>query len=76
MTTERRKSPRVEPADFDGMFCGDCTEPCDYYLSDVGEGPYEFWGQTGVHVKILPTSTCCQADVFANPELTREFKEF
>ena len=42
-----------------GPICPECGQPCDVIEVDVGNGAYEFWGQTGVDVHYVPGSSCC-----------------
>ena len=48
------------------MRCSQCKEQCNVTLIDLGIGPYEFWGQPGVHEDMCVVSTCCEADVYGD----------
>lgn len=43
--------------------CTDCGEPCHAVRIDVGIGPYEYWGATGVHHDWRWLSPCCEAEM-------------
>lgn len=60
-------------ADDDGPFCGTCGEPCSPVDFDFGIGSYEFWGQTGVDTNIQTVSDCCEAPLFADAALTKDY---
>ena len=40
--------------------CSICEQPCFGEKADIGNGPYEFWGQRGVDVQIVFQSECCE----------------
>ena len=42
--------------------CKECGKPCDITTTDEGIGAYEYWGATGVDVRICHVSSCCEAD--------------
>ena len=43
--------------------CDCCGEPCTATEQDFGIGPYEFWGDRGVHHDWRYVSPCCSAEV-------------
>jgi hypothetical protein len=45
------------------MKCKACENPCHEIRIDVGAGAYEFWGATGVDVREVDVSNCCEADI-------------
>jgi len=46
-----------------GPVCTACLRPCTVEVQDVGRGPYECWGERGVHTERAPVSACCGAEV-------------
>jgi hypothetical protein len=42
--------------------CSECQEECNVVVVDEGIGAYEYWGATGVDIKLVAVSTCCEAD--------------
>lgn len=53
-------------------YCGECRKECDWQLLDYGIGGYEFWGARGCHTNMQTVSTCCEGDVYADPELEEQ----
>ena len=41
------------------MICSSCGHECEVVTVDNGIGPYEFWGQRGVHHDYAAGSNCC-----------------
>ena len=41
------------------MICSDCGHSCEVVTVDNGIGPYEFWGDRGVHHDYAAGSDCC-----------------
>ncbi len=58
-----------------GPFCGSCGEPCDVTSVDFGIGAYEYWGSKGVDRNVQTVSDCCEATVFKDAALRREWEE-
>jgi hypothetical protein len=54
------------------LYCGECGKPAGEEKTDLGIGPYEFWGQKCVDTQIAWVSDCCEGSLFENPELTVE----
>lgn len=52
-----------EPGDMPHGFCSDCAKECIGTPRDFGIGPYEFWGERGVHKDVHIVSPCCEAEV-------------
>lgn len=48
-------------------YCSYCNQECDVDEVDEGIGAYEYWGATGVDVKIVEVSSCCGEDVLDEP---------
>jgi len=48
-------------------YCSYCNQECDVDEVDEGIGAYEYWGATGVDVKIVEVSRCCGEDVLDEP---------
>jgi hypothetical protein len=48
--------------------CSDCGRYVRAVVIDNGIGPYEFWGQRGVHHDYVQASPCCHADVVEGGE--------
>ena len=44
-------------------YCDDCGLPCFGVKVDEGIGPYEYWGQRGVHHDYVFKSHCCSAEI-------------
>ena len=42
-------------------FCQECELECRGQVVDQGIGPYEFWGQKGIDVRLAFVSECCEA---------------
>lgn len=61
-------------ADDPGPFCGCCGQPCSPRQVDNGIGAYEYWGSKGVDVRIDTESDCCDAPVFSDAALTKEYE--
>lgn len=51
----------------DGI-CSDCGRACTATMVDFGIGPYEFWGDRGVHHDYHAASPCCEAEVVEGGE--------
>ncbi len=58
-----------------GPFCGSCGEPCEAETADFGVGEYEFWGFRGVDRNVQTVSSCCEADLYSDAELSVEYVE-
>jgi hypothetical protein len=58
----------------DTLYCGQCGKPCEWEKVDTGIGAYEFWGQKCVDKNIEVLSTCCEADIYTNAELTVNYE--
>lgn len=52
-------------------YCEACRQPCEVEVVDYGIGSYEYWGYNGVNSSLCAVSTCCEATVFEDEELTR-----
>ena len=57
-----------------GPFCGCCGQPCSPRRVDNGIGAYEYWGCKGVHTQIDIESDCCDAAVFSDAALTKNYE--
>lgn len=57
----------------EGPICGYCGCSCDYGSADVGHGQYEFWGSVGYDSSIQLVSVCCEATLYTDQTLTKEF---
>lgn len=44
-------------------YCTACKKECVVYVVDEGIGAYEYWGAKGVDVRLVPYSSCCDAEV-------------
>lgn len=55
------------------LFCGECGKECGAVPDDAGIGPFEFWGSTGIDSVPIVQSSCCDASLFSNEELTQEY---
>lgn len=40
--------------------CGQLDPQCEW--TDIGIGPYEYWGAPGVHTQMVWVTECCEAD--------------
>jgi len=49
--------------DMPSGICEECGGECTAVEKDFGIGPYEFWGDRGVHVDMRLVSPCCEANV-------------
>ena len=49
-------------------YCSYCNQACDVEEVDEGIGSYEYWGATGVDVKMVEVSACCGEEVLDEPE--------
>lgn len=49
-------------------YCSYCNQECDVEEVDEGIGSYEYWGATGVDVKMVEVSACCGEEVLDEPE--------
>lgn len=56
-----------------GPFCGSCGEPCRPTDVDFGIGSYEYWGFKGVDTNVQTVSDCCEASLFSDASLTKEY---
>ena len=54
-------------------YCGECGKECEVLWEDVGIGAYEYWGQKGRDVQIVPFSDCCEGEVFEDEDLSIEY---
>ena len=53
---------------FDGpKYCSYCNQECEVEVVDEGIGAYEYWGATGVDVRLVEVSSCCGEDVTDEP---------
>ena len=57
------------------IYCGMCNEICESKVEDYGIGPYEHFGERGVHRCLVRVSKCCDAPVFYGIEEAIRFKE-
>ena len=48
-------------------YCSYCNQECDVEEVDEGIGSYEYWGATGVDVKMVEVSACCGEEVLDEP---------
>lgn len=48
------------------MICAECKQQCNAIEVDFGIGPYEFWGQRGVHINKAWVSSCCEAEMLTD----------
>jgi len=48
--------------------CSECGNACTATVIDDGIGPYEFWGERGVHHDYHQVSPCCEAEVVEGGE--------
>lgn len=48
--------------------CSDCGNACTAKMVDMGIGPYEFWGDRGVHTDWQAVSPCCEAEIVEGGE--------
>lgn len=48
--------------------CSCCGAPVRGKVIDLGIGPYEFWGATGVHHEYTVSSECCEEAVWRTPD--------
>jgi hypothetical protein len=48
-------------------YCSFCKQECDVDEIDEGIGAYEYWGATGVDVKMVEVSSCCGEEVLNEP---------
>lgn len=55
------------------MYCGECGKECSARLVDEGIGPFEFWGSRGTHHEYVVVSSCCEATVYEDKDLTLEY---
>jgi hypothetical protein len=54
-------------AEYKGQpICSGCGNACDAITIDVGIGSYEYWGSTGVDVRLVEVSRCCEAELLAD----------
>ncbi len=60
--------PDMTASDFDG-YCKECGKPTRGKWLDFGIGDYEYWGETCHDTDWQYVSTCCDAELHANPAL-------
>ena len=63
-------STDVEVDEEYGPFCSSCHRKCNVIIVDEGIGPYEFWGDSGVHHDYRAVSSCCEADAWEDRAYT------
>lgn len=51
--------------------CMSCGDECREARVDFGIGPYEYWGDRGVHHDYANVSDCCEAEVYRISEQYR-----
>jgi hypothetical protein len=44
-------------------YCSCCLKECSRTVIDEGIGHYEYWGATGVDIKLVEVSDCCEGDL-------------
>lgn len=54
---------RFDPDDMPEGICDRCGDFVTATVVDEGIGPYEFWGDKGVHHDYVTCSPCCNAEV-------------
>jgi len=55
------------------QYCAHCLKECCPITIDEGIGQYEYWGATGVDIRLVEVSDCCEADLL--DELPEEDEE-
>ena len=56
-------------------YCGSCGQPCGTKRVDTGIGPYEYAGAPGYDRQEWDASACCEAVLYANAGLTKEYED-
>ncbi len=44
-------------------YCASCLQECGVTTIDEGIGQYEYWGATGVDVRLVEVSDCCEDEL-------------
>jgi len=44
-------------------YCAHCLKECGTTTIDEGIGSYEYWGATGVDIRLVEVSDCCEDDL-------------
>ena len=44
-------------------YCAHCLQECKVVTIDEGIGSYEYWGATGVDIRLVEVSDCCEGDL-------------
>ena len=57
-----------DPLALGTTWCTYCGEECSYHVVDEGIGVYEYWGQRGTHVELVPYSDCCNDHATNDPD--------
>ncbi len=55
------------------MYCGDCGNECEVHAGDDGAGRVPYGDGWVTESKPFLESDCCQATVYTNEALTREY---
>lgn len=56
-----------------GPYCGECGQPAEAKRMDFGYGVTEAWGVVSNHSDVQTVSTCCEAPVFEDANLTKPY---
>ena len=51
------------------VFCTGCNCWTELTYTDVGIGPYEFWGMPGNDTQIVLVTKCCEGDAYRDSPL-------
>lgn len=44
-------------------YCAHCLQECSVTTIDEGIGHYEYWGATGVDIRLVDVSSCCEDEL-------------
>ena len=44
-------------------YCAHCLQECGIITIDEGIGSYEYWGATGVDIRLVEVSDCCEEEL-------------